>query len=52
MLFLTIIQKSKLIHTILYLYKNINYSSCYILVKSVFDKDKNNYYYNIILEKG
>ena len=46
-------QKSKLIHTILYLYKKtMNFHNFIILIKSVFNRYKNNYYYNIFLEKA
>ena len=51
MLFLVIMQESKLIHTILYLYKNIDFFLVIIIIQSAFDKDKNNYHYNVFLEK-
>ena len=43
-------QKSKLIHTILCLYKNLH--NVIILIKSVFNKNQNHDYYNITLENG
>ena len=30
----------------------MNFHNVIILIKSVFNKDKNNYYYNIFLEKA
>ena len=52
-LFLIIMQKLLLIHTILYfLEKKLTFHNVIMLLKSVFNKDKNNYYYNIFLEKG
>ena len=51
--FLIIMQKLLLIHTILYfLEKKLTFHNVIMLLKSVFNKDKNNYYYNIFLEKG
>ena len=48
-----ILQKSELIHMILYLLKKIlTVRNVIILIKSVVNKDKNNYYYNIFLEEG
>ena len=49
-------RKSKLIHMILYekvesYEKTLTFNNVIILIKSVFSKDKNNYYYNIFLEK-
>ena len=45
-------QKSKLIHTILCLCKKtLTFHNIIKLIKSVFNKDKNSYYYNIFLEK-
>ena len=45
-------QKSKLIHAILCpLEKTLTLHKDIILIKSVFNKDKNSYYYNIFLEK-
>ena len=32
--------------------KMLTFHDVAILIKSVFNKDKNNYYYNIFLEKG
>ena len=32
--------------------KTMTYRNVIILIKSVFNKDKNNYYYNIFLEKA
>ena len=52
MSFLIIIQKSKLIHYILYIQKKLTFGNFIILIKSVFNKDKFNYYYNIFSEKG
>ena len=51
--FLITMQKLLLIHTILYfLEKKLTFHNVIMLLKSVFNKDKNNYYYNIFLEKG
>ena len=43
-------QKSKLSHAILYK-KTLTFHNLVIFMKSVFNKDENSYYYNIILEK-
>ena len=43
-------QKSKLSHAILYK-KTFTFHNLVIFMKSVFNKDENSYYYNIILEK-
>ena len=52
MLFLIIMQESKLIHMILCLYiKALTLYNVIALMKSVFNKDQNHYYYNIFLEK-
>ena len=52
MLFLIIMQESKLIHMILCLYiKVLTLYNVIALMKSVFNKDQNHYYYNIFLEK-
>ena len=32
--------------------ETLNFHNCIILIKSVFNKDRNNYYYNIFLEKA
>ena len=45
-------EKSKLIHMILYLEKKtLTLHNVIILIKSVFNKDQNHYYYNTFLEK-
>ena len=45
-------QESKLIHMILCLYiKALTLYNVIALMKSVFNKDQNHYYYNIFLEK-
>ena len=50
--FLTIFRKSKLILMILYLYKKIlTLHNVIIHTESVLNKDKNQYYYKIFLEK-
>ena len=46
-----IFQVSELIHIILYLLKKFTLHVI-IVIKSVFNKDKNNHYHNIFLEKG
>ena len=52
MLFLIIMQKSKLIHTILCPQQKIlALHNVIILFKSLFNKDQNHYYYNMFLEK-
>ena len=43
-------QKSKLIYMILYLKKTLTFDVI-IPIKSVFNKNQNQYYYNIFLEK-
>ena len=51
--FLTILQKSKLVHMIvLPLEKEFASHNVIIHIKSFFNKDENNYYYNIFLQKG
>ena len=46
-------QISKQIHTIDYLQKKaITFHDVITFIKSVSNKDKNNYYYNIFLEKA
>ena len=52
MSFLIIVLKLKLIHTILYFQKKKLTFHVIILIKSVFNKNESNYYYNIFLEKG
>ena len=53
MFFLTILQKSKLVHMIvLPLEKEFASHNVMIYIKSFFNKDENNYYYNIFLQKG
>ena len=49
-----ILEKSELIYIILYLFKKIltSYNVIIILIKSVINKNKNEYCYNIFLEKG
>ena len=47
-----IFQESELIHIILYLLKILTFRDVIILIKSVVNKNKNNYYYNILSEKG
>ena len=48
-----ILQQSELIHIILYLLKKILAFHNFIkLIKSVVNKNENNYYYNIFLEKS
>ena len=45
-------QESKLIHVILCLYiKALTLYNVMVLMKSVFNKDQNHYYYNVFLEK-
>ena len=46
-------EESELIHIILYLYKKtLTFHNVIILIKSVVTENKNNYYFNIFLEKG
>ena len=53
MSYIKILQKLKLIHTVLLpLEKVLTFHNVVILIKSVFNKDKNNHYYDIFLEKG
>ena len=48
-----ILKESELIHTTLYLLKTLlTFHSVIMLIKSVIDKNSNNYYYSIFLEKG
>ena len=48
-----ILHESELIHIIIYLLKKKkNFHNVIILIKSAVNKDKNNYYCNIFLEKG
>ena len=50
---ITILKESDLIHIVLYLQKKIlTFQNVTILIKSVVDKNKNNYYFNAFLEKG
>ena len=49
--FLTILPKSKLNLIILCYKKRLNLNNVIILIKSVLNKDKNQYDYNIFLEK-
>ena len=47
-----ILEKSELIHIILYLLKKIlTFHNVLILIKSIVNKNKNNCYYNMFLEK-
>ena len=46
-----ILEISKLIHIILYLLKILTFHNVIMLIKSVVNKNKNKYYYNIFLEK-
>ena len=47
------LQGSEFIHVVLYLLKKIlTFCNAIILIKSVPNKNENNYYYNIFLEKG
>ena len=50
MLFLIFMQNTKLIHDSLPLEKTLTSHNVIILIKSVFNKDENNYCYNIFLE--
>ena len=50
MLFLIIMQVDS--YDSLPLEKTLTFDNIIILIMSVFNKDKNNYYYNIFLEKG
>ena len=50
MLFLIIMQVDS--YDSLLLEKTLTFDNIIILIMSVFNKDKNNYYYNIFLEKG
>ena len=43
------LEKSELIHIILYI---LTFHNAIILIKSVANKNKNNYYYNIFFKKG
>ena len=43
--------KSKLIHMMYCLYKTLTLFKVFILIKSVLNKNKNHYYYNILIEK-
>ena len=54
MLVLITMQKSKSVQAILYLYKRKKktFHHVIILIKSVWNKDKNNNYYNMFLEKA
>ena len=47
-----ILEISELIHIILYLLKILTFHNVIMLIKSVVNKNKNKYYYNIFLEKG
>ena len=47
-----ILQESELIHIILYLQKTLNFHNFLIFIKPVVNKNKTNYYYNIISVKG
>ena len=50
---LIIISKEpELIHIVLYLQKTLTFHNIAILIKSVVNKNENEYYYNIFLEKG
>ena len=52
-LLIIILEKPELIYTILYLSKKyFTLDNVIILVKSVVNKNKNNHYHNIFLEKG
>ena len=51
MLFLIIMQESKLIRMSLCLEKKLTLHKVIRLIKSFFDKDQNNYYYNKFLAK-
>ena len=54
MLFLIIMQESKFIHMILWLStfrKKLTLYDVIILIRSVFNKDQNRYFYDIFLEK-
>ena len=54
MLFLIIMQESKFIHMILWLStfrKKLTLYDVIILIRSVFNKDQNHYFYDIFLEK-
>ena len=45
------LERSKLIHVIFCLLKRLTFHNIMIPIKSVLNKNKNKYYYNIILEK-
>ena len=47
-----ILHKLEQIYIILYLEKTLTFHNVIILIKSVVNKNENNYYYNIFLEKG
>ena len=46
-----ILQESELIQVIP-IEKTLTFHNVIVLIKSVFNKNENNYYYNIFLEKG
>ena len=53
MALITILEGSELIHIIFYqLKKGVTFYNIIILIKSVANKNKNKYYYNVYLEKG
>ena len=47
-----ILEKLELTHIILYILKKMTFQNVIILIKSVVNKNKNNYYYNIFSEKS
>ena len=47
-----ILGKLELAHIILYILKKMTFQNVIILIKSVVNKNKNNYYYNIFSEKS
>ena len=46
------LQESELIHNSLPIEKMLTFHNVIILIKSVVNKNKNEYFYNIFLEKG
>ena len=47
-----ILERSKLIHIILSILKILTFHDVIILFKSIVDRNKNKYYYNMFLQKG
>ena len=49
---IVILERSELIHLILYVLNMLTSPNVIILIGSVVNKNKNKYYYNIFMEKG